>query len=193
MSRLNPELYDAYKLEAERLRRAAIADFGQNFGHHLRRFAQTLAERIRHRFIAFLATQTTALRNKPACPTAYLHLVIGRQIDPAVRQWIARHTDALIAGQLGAHAGTTTIRIDGAPSDHWFPASASDAGRRPTTIHADLQVGACSMSRTQKGALIAGLYAFFGEAFGELAETSRIVIREVPAQDCFPYRVRPGT
>ncbi len=188
MTRLNPALFDIHRREAAQLRRAAIAEFHQNANQYLRRWALALAALIRSPFVARSATQTSARRSKAPCPSAYLHLVIARQIDPAVRQLIARHTDALIADELGQHAGTATIRIDGTPSDHWFPAAASSNGQRPITIHADLQIGSGRMNPRQKGALIDRLYTFFHEVFGDLAETSRIVIREIPAHDCFPNR-----
>jgi phenylpyruvate tautomerase PptA (4-oxalocrotonate tautomerase family) len=189
MTRLTPEQLDHYKRESERIRNVAISEFWQHIYQLPRRFADYLAGKAQSAYFALGAIARHTASNKPRNPKPYLHLVIGRQIDPAMRLLTARHTDAMLSSLLGLKPGSTTIRIDGTPSEHWFPASQADSGGRPTTIHAELQIGAGCMSRAQKMQMIDDLYTFFQEAFGALAGTSRIVIREVHAHDCFPYQL----
>lgn len=188
MTRLTPEQLDHYKRESERLRNAAISEFWQRIHQLSLRFAHYLVGQAQSAYFALWATKRHTTPSKPRTPKPYLHLVIGRQIDHAMRLLTARHTDAMLASLLGLKPGSTTIRIDGAPSDHWFPANEASPGGRPTTIHAELQIGVDCMSRAQKLQLIDDLYAFFQEAFGALAGTSRIVIREVHSHDSFPYQ-----
>lgn len=189
MSRLDPKVFDTYKSVANQLRKAAIAEFID----HIATFICRMAHRISKAFLQpSFAIQTTIQDRQPYhpwLPMPYLHLVIGCQLNSNMRRLIANHCDALIVDILGALPCESTIRIDGTPADHWFPARASHNGSL-TTVHAEFHIAPNGMTRNQKTALINGLYTFLQEAFGSLAATSRIVIREISPDDCFPYR--PG-
>ncbi len=187
MPRLDPKVFDTSKLLANQLRKAAIAEFINHIVTFICRIAQGIPKALLPPGFAIQTTIQDRQAYRPWLPMPYLHLVIGCQLNPNMRRLIANHCDALIADILGALPCESTIRIDGTPADHWFPARAGHNGSL-TTVHAEFHIAPDSMTRNQKKALINGLYTFLQEAFGTLAATSRIVIREISPDDCFPYR-----
>lgn len=116
----------------------------------------------------------------------YLNLTLSPAPSNDVADRLASALTELTASVLGKDRELTVVTIDARPGLHWFVGSRGRAGAAASAYHLDVDITAGTNSADEKERYLAQVHEAMVRILGDVAPTSYIAVRELPA-DAWGY------
>lgn len=108
----------------------------------------------------------------------FIRITLGRSVDPAIRETLARRSTDLIVDRLGKRREVTAVLVETAADPVWLidgkPAAA-------TQTHCEIAITDGTNDATAIARMIGAMQALLAETLGGTPEASYVVVRALPA------------
>lgn len=110
-----------------------------------------------------------------------LHVQLVADLNPEQEMQIADTLVQITNGVLGKRVELTAVHLDRVSPDRWFIGESSMTSRNTATYAVEIKITQGTNSGEQCADFIRQVHRFMRESLGATAETSYVVIHEIPA------------